>query len=198
MHKLVNNIKSLIWSFFNWLNRYIAAPRMIMGYKQHNGLFRPHTRISNTTSITAPEKLTIGDHVFIGHHTVLDCSNNVTIGDGCQICTNVLIINHSSHTSIRLYGRHYIGNQPHIGYVTGAVCIGEYSFIGPYSTIMPDCTIGKGSIVTAYSLVKGKFPDFAIIAGNPAVIVGDTRKLDEQYLINNPELREYYNEWTNK
>ena len=189
------NIKSFIWSVFNWLNKYIAAPRMIMGYKLANGKFLPRTRISNTASITAPENLTIGDNVFIGHHTVLECSNSIQINDGCQICTNVSVISHSSHISIRLYGNHYIGQHSHIGYVKGAIKIGEYSFIGPYSTIMPGANIGKGSIVAAYSLVKGAYPDFAIIAGNPAQVVGDTRKLDEPYLNSNPELRKYYNEW---
>ena len=198
MQKLVNHIKAVIWSVFNWLNRYIAAPRMIMGYKTLDGKYLAHTRISNTVDIVSRKNLVMGDNVFIGHHTVIDCSNGVTIGDGCQICTTTLIISHSSHVSIRLYGRHYIGNHPHIGYITGAVHIGEYSFIGPYSTIMPGCVIGKGSIVAAYSLVKGEFPDFAIIAGNPAVIVGNTRKLDEPYLRDNQELRDYYNEWANK
>jgi acetyltransferase-like isoleucine patch superfamily enzyme len=61
---------------------------------------------------------------------------------------------------------------------------------------MPETTIGKGSIVAAYSYVKGSFPDFAIISGNPAKVVGDTRELDKKYLDENPELNEYYNRWT--
>ena len=62
-----------------------------------------------------------------------------------------------------------------IGYIQGKVNIGKYTFIGPHSTIMPNTTIGKGCIVSAYSYVKGNYPDFSIISGNPAKIVGDTR-----------------------
>jgi acetyltransferase-like isoleucine patch superfamily enzyme len=60
---------------------------------------------------------------------------------------------------------------------------------------MPNTTIGKGCIVNAYSYVKGDFPDFSIIAGNPAKIIGDTRTLDAQYLEDYPELKELYYEW---
>jgi acetyltransferase-like isoleucine patch superfamily enzyme len=84
------------------------------------------------------------------------------------------------------------------GYIRGSVDIGAYTFIGPHAIIMPDTTIGKGSIVAAFSYVKGNFPDFSIIAGNPAKVVGDTRKIDEQYLKEHPELNEYYTEWAGK
>ena len=84
-----------------------------------------------------------------------------------------------------------------IGYVTGGVHIGKYSFIGPHSTIMPGTKIGKGSLVHAYSYVKGEFPDFSIIGGNPAIVLGDTRTSDRALLDQYPELNSMYNEWTN-
>lgn len=55
--------------------------------------------------------------------------------------------------------------------------------------------IGKGSIVSAYSMVKGDFPEFSIIAGNPAKVVGNTRNIDGPFLQANPELRTFYEEW---
>jgi len=78
---------------------------------------------------------------------------------------------------------------------TGKVYIGKYTFIDPYCVIMPNTTIEKGCIVSAYSYVKGDFPDFSIIAGNPAKIIEDTRKPDAQYLENYPELKKLYYEW---
>lgn len=188
-------IKTHIWKIINWLHKYIAAPRMVLGYKRHDGVYLTKTRLSNSVDIIRPDQLDIGDNVFIWHHSILECSNGVAIEEGCQIGANVLITSHSSHIAIRLYGRHYIGQPSYIGYITGKVKIGKYSFIGPYSTIMPETQIGKGSIVAAYSLVKGTFPDFAIIAGNPAKMVGDTRKMDRQFFEANPELYNYYNEW---
>jgi acetyltransferase-like isoleucine patch superfamily enzyme len=84
-----------------------------------------------------------------------------------------------------------------IGYVKGSVLIGKYSFVGPHSVIMPGTSIGKGSIISAFSYVKGTFPDFSIIAGNPAKVIGDTRNMDESFLQEHPELRNFYEAWSN-
>lgn len=180
------------------LNRYIAAPRMVLGYTRHDGVYLPLTRISNTTSIVGASKLDIHNNVFIGHYNFIEASHGITIHNGVQITNYVSITSHSSHNAIRLYGSHYIQyNGLHHGYVTGDISIGAYSFIGPHSVIMPNTRIGKGSVIAAYSLVKGEFPDFAIIAGNPAIQVGDTRESDEFWLTKYPELHAYYDEWAN-
>ncbi|MCC2644573.1 MAG: acyltransferase [Burkholderiales bacterium] len=172
---------------------------MIMGYK-NSGCNHPvsQTRISNTTCIIGPENLHLANNIFIGHYNFIEASNNIKIGEGCQITNYISILSHSSHISIRLYGKHYIKQKNHIGYVHGSVIIGAYSFIGPHSTIMPGTTIGKGCIVSAYSMVKGDFPDFAIISGNPAIVSGDTRDMDKKYLEENPQLFEFYNEWVQR
>jgi len=174
-------------------------PQMRLGYLNHNN-FLAKTRISNTTYIAGESNLTIGDNVFIGHGNFIDASNGLTIGEGVQITNHVSILTHSSHLSIRLYGKHYIQhNGQHIGNINKPVAIGCYSFVGPHSTIMPGVVIGKGSIVSAYSYVKsGNYPDFAILAGNPAGIVGSTKDLDEKLLQQYPELANYYNEWANE
>lgn len=171
---------------------------MVLGFWRYDGVFLPKTRISNTTDIISVNNLEIANNVFIWHHSILECSNGVSLGEGCQIGAYVLISSHSSHLAIRLYGRHYLEyNGRHIAYVKGPVVIGCYSFIGPHTLIMPNTKIGKGSIVAAYSLVKGEFPDFAIIGGNPAKIMGDTRDMDAKYLAEHPGLHEYYAEWAN-
>lgn len=192
-------IKQFFWSLCNILNKYIAKPRMLVGYRsKYSNACLSQTRISNTVYLGNPEKLNIADNVYIGHYCNLECSHGITIAEGCQISTHVLMTTHSSHFAIRLYGRHYIENNgKHRGYVVGSIFIGAYTFIGAYSTIMPRSKIGKGSIVSAYSYVKGEFPDFAILAGNPAQVVGDTRELDKELLEQYSELQDYYDEWVN-
>ncbi|MEY3836119.1 MAG: hypothetical protein RI989_1547, partial [Bacteroidota bacterium] len=39
------------------------------------------------------------------------------------------------------------------------------------------------------------FPDYAIISGNPAVIVGDTRDRDKKWLEENETLQANYKSW---
>jgi acetyltransferase-like isoleucine patch superfamily enzyme len=98
---------------------------------------------------------------------------------------------------MRLYGPSYAGKEM-IGYVKGAIHIGKYSFIGPHCTLMPGTKLGKGTLVQAYSYLKGEFPDYSIIGGNPAKIIGDTREVDQKFLIQHPELKPNYEFWTSK
>jgi acetyltransferase-like isoleucine patch superfamily enzyme len=43
--------------------------------------------------------------------------------------------------------------------------------------------------------VKGSFPDYAIISGNPAVVVGDTRDRDSKWLADHADLNANYQSW---
>lgn len=174
----------------------LFRPVMVGRFKKTDGAILPFTRVSNTTHIGNIENLSIGDNVFIGHFNFIDASNGLTIGEGCQITNYVSILTHSSHISIRLYGDQYINVKNPVGYVTGKVELGPYCFIGPHSVIMPGTTLGKGSIVSAFSYVKDSFPDFSIVAGNPAVVIGDTRNIDRPFLEKHPELVEFYKNWS--
>jgi acetyltransferase-like isoleucine patch superfamily enzyme len=163
---------------------------------ENNGKRIAHTRISNTSFIDHPENLVLGENVFIGHFNFLEASNGITIEEGCQLTTYINMTSHSSHMAIRLYGKNY--HQPnHEVYERGSIYIGKYTFIGPHTTIMPKTKVGKGSLIAAYSYLKGEYPDFAIISGNPAKVIGDTRNLDERQLRQHPELRAFYDEWAN-
>lgn len=153
-----------------------------------------NTRISNTAHIDHIENLQLGENVYIGHYNILEASNGLIIEEGCQLTTFITITTHSGHNAIRLYGKHYQRSEK-VVYDRGPIHIGAYTFIGPHTTIMPMTRIGKGSVVAAYSYVRGEFPDFAIIAGNPAQVVGDTRSKDNILLSQHPELQAFYDEW---
>lgn len=169
---------------------------MVNGYvRGTDNAFLARTRISNSTFIDHASKLNISDNVYIGHHNFIEASNGVTIGEGCQLTNFITITSHSSHDSIRLYGASKIEGEP-IGYQKGPVEIGKFTYVGPYSTIMPNTKIGKGSIISAYSYVSGIFPDFAILQGNPAKIIGDTRERDAELLEKYAFLKDEYNKWT--
>jgi len=169
---------------------------MVGGYlRKNDSSFLPDTRISNSTFIDHPKGFNVANDVYIGHHNFIECSHKVTIETGCQITSFVSVTSHSSHDSIRLYGAAYKGKTNLIGYQKGAVFIGAYTYVGPHTTIMPGSKIGKGCLIAAYSYVQGDFPDFSIIKGNPAAVVGSTKDRDSAYLKENSELQQYYNEW---
>ena len=159
-----------------------------------NGKRIPRTRVSNTTYIDHPQNLVLGENVYIGHYNFIEASNGITIEEGCQLTTFINMTSHSSHMAIRLYGKDYMTEKKDV-YERGSIHIGKYTFIGAHSTIMPKTKVGKGSLIAAYSYVRGEYPDFSIISGNPGKVIGDTRKLDERQLQQHPELRALYDEW---
>jgi acetyltransferase-like isoleucine patch superfamily enzyme len=176
--------------------RRLKAPRMIWGYRDASGDWRPKTRISDTVFFYHQENIRVGDNVFVWHYTILDGAGGLDIGEGTQIGAWVGIFTHSSHISIRLYGRHYqdTPESEKKGYIVSPVTIGKYVFVGAGSTIFPGVKVGDGALVSAGALVTKDVAPFAIVSGHPAKIVGDTRSLDEQFL-DDPIIKSWYEEW---
>lgn len=162
---------------------------------------RPHTRISPGACIENEKGLHLADHVYIGPFNLLDASGGIVLEEGVQITSHCTLVTHSSHRAIRLMGRSYVdhrGPPARPGWIAGAIRIGAYSFIGPHSLIEAGTTLGRGSLVCAGSVVRGHHPDFAVLRGNPAQVVGDTRQGDEALLQAHPEMRPYYEAWAGR
>lgn len=49
--------------------------------------------------------------------------------------------------------------------------VGHDCWIGRDAMLLPGATLGHGVIVAAGSVVRGKVPDYAIVAGNPATVL---------------------------
>jgi acetyltransferase-like isoleucine patch superfamily enzyme len=171
------------------------GPRVVWGWVDGDAGFLRDTRVSNQCVIFDRDRLRLGDHVFVGHFAILDASHGLTIEEGCQIGFFTGLFTHSSHVAIRLYGRDYARSPSKKAYFEAAVHVGAYSFVGAHAIVLPGSRIGKGSLVAAYSQVDGEFPDFAVLAGQPAKVVGDTRKMDQRWLERHPELRPSYEAW---
>jgi len=173
--------------------------RVVFGEKSR-GRRLPNTRISASTCIEHEDLLELGDHVYIGPFNFIEASHGISLGEGVQVTQHCSIVTHSSHRSQRLLGEAYanwpvdrLGPRP--GWIGGRVEIGAYSFIGPYSLIEANTTLGRGTLVCAGSFVRGSYPDFVILEGRPARVVGDSRHADEKLLARHPELRPLYDAW---
>lgn len=55
------------------------------------------------------------------------------------------------------------------------VAIGDYSFVGADSIVMPGTRIGKGCLIGSGKVVRGNIPDYSIVIGNPWEIIRDSR-----------------------
>ena len=174
------------------LLRRALRPRMVYGYRRHDGRWLPHTRISTASELQIPERLDIADHVFIGHFNFIDASGGLSIGEGTQITNHVSVLSHSSHQAVRLMGRRYWGEPNPAAYLQRPTVIGPYCFIGAHALVAPGSRLGRGVLVRAHSYVDGEFPDYALVGGQPARVLGDVRELDREALARHPECRADY------
>ncbi|MBR2858211.1 acyltransferase [bacterium] len=102
--------------------------------------------------------LDLGYKTDIGAFTYINAKNRVVIEDYVQI---------GSHCSI--YSVSTIDDKE------GEVVLKENCRIGTHSVVMPGVTVGKNSIVGAFSFVTEDIPDNVVAFGVPAKVV---RKID--------------------
>jgi acetyltransferase-like isoleucine patch superfamily enzyme len=183
--------------FNRWRRRLLQGleGRMVFG-ERSQGRLLPHTRIAPSARLEHEDRLTLGDHVYIGPFCLIEASGGMVIEEGVQITSHVSIVTHSSHRAQRLLGAAYatwVGDKP--GWIGAPVHIGAYSFVGPHSLIEAGSRLGRGCIVRAGSVVRGEFPEFAVLEGRPARVVGDAREGDLAALQRHPQVQAHYDAW---
>jgi maltose O-acetyltransferase len=72
--------------------------------------------------------------------------------------------------------------------ITASVEIGDYVFIGPRAIILPGVTIGKGAVVAAGAVVTKNVPEFAVVGGVPAKVIGERENKNPNYKLGRPRL----------
>ena len=152
------------------------------------------------TTIFNEQYISIGEDVLIGPGVALsagmvpgqEClvTPVVTIGDRCLIGRGSGIVGHFSISigNDVWTGHHvYITDQNH-GYedITipiskqsqpeRAVSIGDGSWLGHGSVVLPGVTIGRHVVIGANSVVTKDIPDFSVAVGVPAKVI---RRFDE-------------------
>jgi maltose O-acetyltransferase len=122
-------------------------------------------KIGPRVFIRAPEKMKIGDGVFIGANCHIDAIGGLQLGNCCALASNTTIIT---------LEHHYRGAES-IPWdevrIIKPVVIEDYVWIGMNVSILPGVTIGEGAIIGLGAVVPKDVPPLAIVVGNPARIV---------------------------
>jgi len=114
--------------------------------------------------------LEIGAHTYIGMHTLIEGFNGrVVIGAHVSVAQRVTILSGSGPNASPPMQRVF-------PILKGEVHIGDHTWIGTNSVIMPGVSIGKFCVVGVNSFVNQSFPDFCIVGGTPARLI---RKFSE-------------------
>lgn len=113
------------------------------------------------------ESLEVGDNVAIGYDNFLQARGGLTIGNNVSLAPGV-----------KIWSANHDYDDPDTpvsdqGHTEKPVRVGDNVFIGANAFILPGVTLAEGCIVTAGAVVGAKpYPPFAILAGNPARIIG--------------------------
>lgn len=101
----------------------------------------------------------------------------IHIGRGTTISFDACFLAHDYSIDKALFSKY--GDH---GLVLGKIFVGRNCFIGARAMILPGTTIGEGAIVGANAVVKGDVPAGAVVAGNPARVVGSAKNTLERHI----------------
>ena len=130
--------------------------------------------------INLSEKYVKSGHGYIAPTVVFDASDYslISIGEHPTISLDVMFLTHdwSIATGLKSFDKSLSGC------FRKQISVGDNCFIGMRTIILPGTFIGNNVIVGAGSVVKGKFPDNVVIAGNPAKIIAKTDEWAKKHL----------------
>lgn len=115
--------------------------------------------------------LTIGRECDIGAHVILSSISSITLEDNVLIAGNCYIGGGRYNLKELETPIMYQGI-----YSRGPITIGTNTWIGASATILDGVRIGRGCVIGAGAVVTKDVPDYAIVVGNPAKVVGDRRE----------------------
>lgn len=124
-----------------------------------------------------PKNISIGEDTKVGDRAFLDGRAPLTIGNHVDIASEVMIYN-SEHDL----------EKEDFSAVEEPVEIGDYVFIGPRAIILPGVKIGRGAVVAAGAVVTGDVPNFAIVGGVPAKVIGERKNKKPRYRLGRARL----------
>lgn len=134
--------------------------------------------------------MTVGENTrFVGNQYFGSEPYLISIGRDCLITNGVNFITHDGGIQVpfirdgmevsAIYGRKSI---------FGTIRIGDNCFIGVGAIILPDTEVCANSIIGAGSVVRGRFEEGSVIAGNPGRAVSTVSRYFEK---NRPNVIEF-------
>lgn len=176
-----------IWYKYNYYKlrkRQLAKLKTLRTYGANN-------YICNGVQFFTPEKISLGDHVWIGNNVKIDGRGSVQIGSGCILARDIEIIS-SNHY---FQGEDLLEIPYDKRFLSKPVVIQENVWMGIRAVILPGVTIGEGAVIGACSVVTKDIPPLAIVGGNPARVLR-YRDADQYYRLKEEGkiyLKENYN-----
>ena len=159
-------VKRLLWivvwgAFAKWMPYFICKRfrvwlLRVFGMKDKGSVcFYPSVKV------WAPWNLELGSFVAIDDQVNLYSATKISIGTKVAISREAFICPASHDIA-----------KPNRPLVTMPITIGDGVWIGARAIVLPGVTIGEGAVVGAGSVVTKNVAPWAVVAGNPAKVIG--------------------------
>lgn len=146
-------------------------------FKIAGGRIGPASALHMGIRFFQPRGIEIGSDSIIGYACFLDGRDSLIIGNHVDIASDVMIYN-SEHDI----------NSVGFEATSGPVEVGDYVFIGPRAIILPGVKIGRGAIVAAGAVVTKDVPEFTLVGGVPAKVIGERQNTNPKYILGRARL----------
>ena len=160
-------MKTIIFEFIKW----VLTPWL---------LSLPSRKIRKITLRTLGVK--IGKNASVLRHLDIMCPSNIIIGNHSVINQRVLLDGRGAKLTIgnnvdiarevNIWTMEHDPNSPTHASRSADVTIDDYVWIASRATILPGAHIGRGAVVASGAVVRNDVPEFAIVGGVPAKIIG--------------------------
>lgn len=120
-------------------------------------------------------KIQIGDKTRI-HGSCIHAYQSVVIGKNCLIAANCQIFDGNGHD----ISFPDVDSRIDTKGESKSIMIEDSVWVGANSIVLPGVTIGRGSVISANSVVTKDIPPMVVAGGNPAIIIKDYSAFDNQ------------------
>jgi lipopolysaccharide O-acetyltransferase len=122
--------------------------------------------------LNSVSKLILSKNIILNDYVHIGVAGTVSLGENCLVGSRVTIIDHD-------HGDYSDGENCSEPFerpnnrkiVSKDIKIGNNVWLAEGVVILPGSTIGDGSVVGANSIIKGCYPENAVIAGVPAKVI---------------------------
>ena len=115
-------------------------------------------------------RLVVGDETYLGHRLIISADDEVAIGAHVHVADDVYICGYDAHPMDPIARRSQPGAVDYSG--NSRIVIEDDVWICQGTMILKGVRIGKGAVVGAHAVVTKDVPAGAIVAGNPAKVIG--------------------------
>lgn len=121
-----------------------------------------------------PDKLSIGDHVYLGPNTRIICTGaQVQIGSHVMFGPGVTVVTGNHRTDLVGKYMYDVKGPDKLPENDQPVIFEGDNWIGANATILKGVTVGEGAVVAAGAVVTKNVAPYTIVGGVPAKYIGD-------------------------